>query len=72
MVSKKTIAERMSGASMLTAAELCARWKGSVSPGTLANWRHLKRGPNYMKFEGSILYPLDEVEKYEKKNIIKV
>jgi len=55
----------------LTPAELCQRWRSKVTEGTLANWRSRGSGPAYVKIEGGILYSLPEVEKFEKKNLIK-
>ena len=55
----------------LTPAEVSDRWRGRVSVGTLANWRNLGRGPVYTKLEGTILYPLAEIVKFEKRNMIK-
>ncbi len=52
---------------LLIPAELAKRWATSVD--TLANWRHLKRGPRYVKISGtknSIRYRLADIEKYEK------
>jgi len=54
----------------LTPAELCKRWGDRLSEGTLANWRSKKKGPVWMKIEGTILYPLDKIEEYEKKKTI--
>lgn len=49
----------------LTPAELCDRWRGQVTPKTLANWRHRGEGPAYVKTGGKILYPVDGVQRYE-------
>lgn len=51
----------------LTPAELSARWRGSVTVGTLANWRAKNRGPDYVKIGGRVLYPLAAVEDWELK-----
>jgi len=48
----------------LTPQELSARWKKEVS--TLRNWRCQKRGPRFVKIEGSVLYPLSEVVRTER------
>ncbi|NIO83411.1 MAG: DNA-binding protein [Candidatus Aminicenantes bacterium] len=55
-----------------TADELIKRWRGRVSRGTLANWRAQGKGPRFTKLEGTVLYSRDEVEKFERKNLIKV
>lgn len=52
---------------LLMPKELASRWSMSVD--TLSNWRHLKRGPRYVKLSGtkfSIRYKLSDIEKYEK------
>ena len=56
----------------LAPADVCKRWKGKISKGTLANWRSAGHGPNYIKMGGVILYPKAEIEKFERKNLIKV
>jgi len=56
----------------LTPFELSARWKNKITPDTLANWRSQGKGPRYFKAGASVLYPIDEIEKYERKNLIKV
>ena len=56
---------------LLTAAELAKRWRGKITEGTLANWRSQDKGPRFTKMGGVILYPLDQVEKYEKENLKK-
>lgn len=39
---------------MLTPAEVAAEWK--VPEKTLAQWRHLGRGPEYLKLGGHVRY----------------
>jgi len=50
---------------LLTEQELVARWRGKVSPTTLAAWRARRVGPDYIKVGRSVLYPQCYVEKYE-------
>lgn len=52
----------------LTPSELRTRWAGAFTLGTLANRRHKKLGPAFVKFGAKVLYPLDEVEKWEAQN----
>lgn len=58
---------------LLTTAELASRWGMAV--GSVENWRQQKKGPPYIKLGGSrnsdVRYPLKEVEKYEKANMVK-
>jgi hypothetical protein len=51
----------------LTDAQLAARWQ--VHRQTLIRWRRQSTGPAYV-IEGRVLYPLAEVEHYEKANTI--
>lgn len=53
----------------LTAHQLAARWNGAFTTGTLANWRYKKVGPAFVKARGRILYPTDQVEAWEAKNM---
>ncbi len=52
---------------IITSDELASRW--SIDSKTLANWRHKKQGPPYVKIEGCIRYKLQDIEKYERNNI---
>ena len=58
----------MSSSDYLTTAQLADRW--GVHCDTLLRWRKAGKGPNYFKTPGSVLYPLAEVEQYEKANTI--
>jgi hypothetical protein len=51
----------------LTPEELAERWR--ISKGTLANWRVSGEGPRYIKFGRRVLYPLSEVEAFERKSL---
>ena len=51
----------------LTPAELSARFERKISPRTLSNWRCAGTGPRFVKVGGRILYPVDEVEAWEKR-----
>lgn len=55
----------------LTADDLVTRWGGVVNKGTLANWRSQNRGPAYVKIGHRVVYPLDQVEIWEKANLKK-
>jgi len=48
----------------LTDSELATRLK--VETGTLRNWRWLRRGPTFHRFEGTIRYLVTDVVEYEK------
>lgn len=50
----------------LTTTDLAIRWQ--MSSGTLSNWRVAGKGPKYIKVGKKVLYPVDEVERFEKEN----
>lgn len=50
----------------LTPLELAARYKGSITVRTLANWRSTGHGPKFTKIGGRVLYPVDAVVEWEK------
>ena len=56
-MEKRAIQPRM--VSTIKAAELF-----STSPGTLQNWRSLKKGPKFFRVNRKILYALDDLEGY--------
>lgn len=53
----------------LTTEQLAERW--GISPQTLENWRSAKRGPDYVKMGGVIVYRIEDVRRYERDNIVK-
>lgn len=54
----------------LTPAELSVRLRGTVTTGTLANWRSRGTGPRFIRAGKGILYPLDEVVAWERRNTV--
>lgn len=52
----------------LNAKEVCARWRGSHSHRTLANWRSQGKGPPVTRIAGRAVYRLDLLEKWEREN----
>mgnify|MGYP001562528755 FL=1 len=54
----------------LTTEQLAERW--GISPQTLENWRSSKKGPDYVKMGGVIVYRLEDVRRYEVDNLIKI
>ena len=61
---------RMSDTTFLTCEEVSARYRGEISVGTLRNWRAMRIGPAYVKIGKAVLYPLDELEAWDKKNLV--
>ncbi len=53
----------------LTPAEVLERWSDVVVIGTLANWRHLDRGPPWQKLGAKVVYPIDLLEAWEKEHM---
>ena len=60
--------QMMTSSEFLTDQQLAARWQ--IHRQTLARWRKASTGPAYVRIEGNVLYPLAEVEQYEKANTI--
>ena len=58
----------MTSSEFLTDLQLAERWH--VHRQTLIRWRSLNKGPSYSKINGRVLYPLAEVEQFEKANTI--
>jgi hypothetical protein len=47
----------------LTQLELAERWR--LSGRTLEKWRQTRRGPRFLRVGGRVLYPIEEVERFE-------
>jgi predicted site-specific integrase-resolvase len=58
----------MNSSDYLTATQLAERWQ--IHRQTLLRWRRDAAGPAYTRINGRVLYPLAEVEQYEKANTI--
>jgi hypothetical protein len=54
----------------LTAEEVSERYSGEISTGTLANWRAMRIGPTFVKIGKAVLYPVEELEAWDKKNMV--
>lgn len=53
--------------SFLTPSALAQRW--SLEPNTLGQWRWNGRGPKYLKIGRRVLYRLNDIEEFEKRNL---
>ncbi len=51
----------------LTTKELSKRWK--LNPNTIEHWRTNGSGPQYVRIGRKILYSLDSIIAYERKNV---
>ncbi|SNT53519.1 hypothetical protein SAMN05216374_4678 [Tardiphaga sp. OK246] len=60
----------MSDRKFLTAEEVSERYRGSVSIGTLRNWRAMRIGPAFVKLGKAVLYPTDELDTSDRKNTV--
>ena len=54
----------------LTAEEVSERYRGSISVGTLRNWRTMRIGPTFIKVGKAVLYPIDALEAWDQKNMV--
>ncbi len=54
----------------LTSAQVATILK--LKENTLAKWRMLKKGLDYVKMEGKIYYTRETVEKYQQQSTVKV
>lgn len=50
----------------LTPQQLSKRWGERIKLRTINNWRTTGDGPPYTKIGGAVLYPVEEVVKWEK------
>lgn len=54
----------------LTSEEVSERYRGEVSPGTLRNWRAMRIGPSFLKVGKAVLYPVAELEAWDRRNLV--
>jgi hypothetical protein len=54
----------------LTAQEVSERYRGEITVGTLRNWRAMRIGPAFVKIGKAVLYPVDELDAWDKQNIV--
>ncbi|UIF85152.1 helix-turn-helix domain-containing protein [Cupriavidus sp. UYPR2.512] len=54
----------------LTPAQVSERYSGRIAVRTLANWRSAGTGPRFLRLGGAILYPRDELERWEKRRTV--
>ena len=54
----------------LTLEEVVERYRNQVSEGTLRNWRSKRIGPSFIKIGKAILYPIEELERWDRSNLI--
>ncbi len=58
----------MAAPAYLSVDDLVERYKGTITKGTLANWRANRKGPSFVKLGGRVLYLAEKVIAWEKSN----
>jgi hypothetical protein len=54
----------------LTLNEVVERYRGQISEGTLRNWRSMRVGPSFLKVGKAILYPREELDRWDRRSLI--
>lgn len=54
----------------LTQEEVSERYRGEITVGTLRNWRAARVGPPFVKIGKAVLYPIDELDAWDRKNLV--
>lgn len=54
----------------LTAEEVSQRYRGEITVGTLRNWRAMRVGPPFVKIGKAVLYPIQQLDEWDKKNLV--
>lgn len=60
----------MSYPACLTSEDVVERYRGQLSEGTLRNWRSMRIGPSFIKIGKSVLYPVDELDRWGRANLV--
>jgi hypothetical protein len=60
----------MADHTFLTAEEVVLRYRGEITLGTLRNWRSMRIGPTFVKIGKAVLYPVLELEAWDRKNTV--
>lgn len=48
-----------------TPQQVASRYGNAITVRTLANWRSIGQGPDYIKIGGKVMYPVDAVAEWE-------
>ena len=54
----------------LTPEEVVTRYRGEISAGTLRNWRAMRIGPAFVKIGKAVLYPVEELDAWDRANLV--
>lgn len=60
----------MSVPAYLTLEEVVERYRNQISEGTLRNWRSKRIGPSFIKIGKAVLYPIEELDRWDRSNLI--
>jgi hypothetical protein len=60
----------MADSKFLTPEEVSERYRGGISVGTLRNWRAMRVGPTFVKIGKAVLYPIDQLDAWDQKNMV--
>ena len=60
----------MSDRMFLTLDEVIDRYRDQISEGTFRNWRSERVGPSFLKLGKAVLYPLEELERWDRRNLV--
>lgn len=60
----------MSVPAYLTLEEVVERYRNQISEGTLSNWRFKRIGPSFIKIGKAVLYPIEELDRWDRSNLI--
>ena len=60
----------LSGPIFLTLEEVVERYRRQVNERTLRNWRSMRIGPSFIKIGKAILYPLEELDRWDRRNLV--
>jgi len=55
-----------------TPLQVADRYNNAITVRTLANWRSIGQGPDYIKIGGKVMYPANAVAKWELTRHIKL
>ena len=60
----------MSNPMFVTLNEVVERYRGQISEGTIRNWRSMRVGPSFLKIGKAVLYPLQELDRWDRRNLV--
>lgn len=61
----------MNDTKLLTPDEVCQRYRGEITVGTLRNWRAMRIGPPFIKVGKAVLYSTQQLDAWDAKNTVK-